>query len=238
MQELDKIKRLWKTADDEFTAHESLDAKTVEQSIANRSIGITSKLLNSLRMGIVSLSVSLLLFGYNAYGYAGNELVVSLSISCLLLCAILLAFLVCQYKQLSSFDRGGLSLLDVLVGKIDYFKKSLPWVHHAIAMSIALLILALNLLTDNQAGRYAIGNIWLNIGFEIIAYACMIIILKFSHSIYLKQYGNALNDLEKTTLTEMDAQFRKHTWLRRAILIIALLVAAAGLVVFYLKANG
>jgi len=64
------------------------------------------------------------------------------------------------------------------------------------------------------------------------------IILRLSHSLYLKQYENALSDLEETKLTEMNAEIRKHRWITWILLTIALLVAAAGLFVFYFKVSG
>ena len=238
MHEFDDIKELWKNADDQISAHKSLDAEAVKQAIANQSLGITSKLLKSIRSGIFFLSITVALFGYNAYGYAGNDLVVTLCISCLVLSSVLLAFLLYQYKKLSRIDRAGLSLRDILMSKIEYFNRSLYLVHHTIAASVVLLILALNLLADNNDGNYYVGNMWLYIGFNITAYICMMIVLRLSHSLYLKQYENALSDLEEIKLTEMNAEIRKHRWITWILLTIALLAAAAGLFVFYFKASG
>jgi len=237
MTEFNDIKALWKNADEQILANESLDADAVERAIANQSIGISSKLLKNIRSGIITLSVCVALFGYNAHGYAGNDLIFTLSICCLMLSSILLVFLLYQYKKLNKIDQAGLSLRDILVSKIDYFKRSLYLVHHTIAICIVLLILAINLMADNNDGNYYVGNIWLSIGLEVIAYVCMVMILKLSHSLYLKQYENALSDLEKTKLTEMDAEIRKHRWIRRILFIIALLFVAAGLLVFYMKVS-
>jgi hypothetical protein len=63
------------------------------------------------------------------------------------------------------------------------------------------------------------------------------VILKLSQNLYLKQYENALSDLEKSKLTELDAEIRKHRWIRGTLFVIALLVVVAGLFVFYIKAN-
>jgi hypothetical protein len=235
MTEFDDIKALWENADQQISANESLDADAVERAIANRSISITSKLLGSIRSWIIILSVCAALFGYNAYGYAGNALIFKLCISCLILSSILLLFSFYQYKKLNKIDQADLSLRDILVSKVDYFKRSLYLVQHTMAMGIVLMILAVNLMADNNDGNYYINNIWVYIGLEVIAYVCMIVILKLSHSLYLKQYENALSDLDKTTLTEMDAEIRKHRWIRRIIFIIALLVVAVGLFVFYMK---
>jgi hypothetical protein len=238
MPEFDDIKKLWKQADEQISAHESLDADAVNRAIAKKSLGITSKMLKSIRSGIFSLSMTVLLFGYNVYGYAGNDLVVTLCISCLVLSCILLTFLIFQHKRFGRIDQAGLSLRDILMSKIEYFKRSLYLVHQAIAMAIVLLIFGLNLMADNDGGTYYVGNMWVYIGFNITAYVCMIIILRLSHSLYLKQYENALSDLEKTKLTEMNAEIRKHRWIRRILLIIALLVVATGLFVFYIKVSG
>ena len=115
----------------------------------------------------------------------------------------------------------------------DYFKRSYYLVHHAIAMCIVLLILALNLAVDNDGGNYHVSKVWLYIGFEIIAYVYVIIALRLSHSVYLKQYRNALDDLERTTLTEMDGEFRKHRWIRIVLVASALFLVVAGLIAFF-----
>lgn len=238
MTEFNDIKAFWKSADGQISANESLDADAVERAIANQSIGISSKLLKSIRSGIITLSICVALFGYNAYGYAGNDLIFTLSISCLMLSPILLVFLFYQYRKLSKIDQAGLSIRDILVSKIDYFKRSLYLVRHTIAMAMILLIFALNLMADNNGGNYYVSNIWLNIGLEVIVYVCVIMVLRLSHNLYLKQYKNALGDLEKTKLTEMDAELRKHRWIRLILFTIALILVAIGLIVFYIKANG
>jgi hypothetical protein len=105
------------------------------------------------------------------------------------------------------------------------------------AMAIVLLVIGLNLMADNDGGTYYVGNMWLYIGFNITAYICMIIVLRLSHGLYLKQYENALNDLEETKLTEMHAEIKKHRRIWWILLAIALLVAVAGLFVFYIKVS-
>jgi hypothetical protein len=238
MSEFDDIKKLWKKADNQISAHESLDADAIYQAIASQSLGITSKLLKSIRSGILFLSISVTLFGYNVYGYAGNDFIVTLCISCLVLSSILLTYLFFQHIQFGSIDQASLSLRDILMSKIKYFKRSLYLVHHAMAMAIVLLVIGLNLVADNDGGTYYVGNMWLYIGINIIAYVSMIIILRLSHGLYLKQYENALGDLEETKLTEIRAEIRKHRWIRHLLITIALLVAVVGLVVFYMKVSG
>jgi len=238
MPEFDDIKKLWKKADGQISANESLDADAVNQAIASQSLGITFNLLKSIRSWILPVSITVVLFGYNVYAYAGNDLIVTLCISCLVLSGILLTYLVFQHNKFGRIDQAGLSLRDILVSKIKYFSGSLHLVHHAMAMVIVLLIIGLNLMADNDGGTYYVSNMWLYIGINITAYVCMIIILKLSHSLYLKQYKNTLSDLEETRLTEMDAELRKHKWIRLIFVAIALLVVAAGLIVFYIKVSG
>lgn len=237
MPEFNNIKNLWKSAEDQILANESLDIETVKRAITEQSIGITSKLLKIIRTGIFALSLSVVLFIYNIYSYAGNDLITIFSLSSLILSTLLLIFLVYQYKYLNKIDRSGLSLHDLIVNKIKYFKKSLFFVHHAMAMSTVLLVFSLNLIADNKGGNFQVNNIWLFIGLMIIAYLMVVMMLNLFHNLYLKQYRTALDDLNKTKLTEMDAELKKQKWIRLFILITVLLSVMVGLIL-YLKTSG
>jgi len=238
MSDFNDIKNLWKSADNQIVENESLDSETIKQAIKAESIGITFKILKSIRTGIVALGLSVVFFGYNIYGYSGNILISIFSISCLILSALLLAYLVFQYNSFSKLDQSGLSLQDLIVAKIQYFKKSLFFVHHTIAVGLVLLIFSLNLLTDNNGGNYQVNNIWLYIGLMITAYLIAVMMLYLSHKLYLKQYRTALDDLNKSKLTEMDAELRKDKWIRLLFLAIVLLSVIAGIIILFLKITG
>ena len=59
--------------------------------------------------------------------------------------------------------------------------------------------------------------------------------IRLSHSVYLRQFRNALDDLERTTLTEMDAEFGQRRWKRIVLDAIVLLLVVAGLIAFFRK---
>lgn len=238
MYEFKNIKNLWKNADNQTSDHESFDADAVKTAIAYQSHSITSKLLRTIRTGIFSFLLCASLFGYNIYGYTGNSLIVTLSISCLVLSTLLITFLSFQYRKLSNIDQAVLSLHDILVSKIKYFKGSLNIVNHTIALGIVLLIFSLNLAIENNSGNYYVNNVWLDITLKVVAYIFMIVILKLSQNLYLKQYEIALSYLEKTKLTEMDTELRKHRWIKRLLFTIALLIVVVGLIVFYMNVSG
>ena len=235
MSEFNDIKSLWKSAEDQIMANESLDSETVKQAIKEQSIGITSKLLKSIRSGTIVVALSILLFSYNIYGYAGNNLITIFSISCLILSVFLLPYLIYQYRSFNKLDQSGLSLHDLIVAKIKYFKKSLSLVHHAIATGLVLLIFSLNLLSDNNEGSFQVNNIWLFIGLMVISYLIVLLMLYLTHNLYLKQYINALVDLNKSKLTEMDSELRKQKWIRLLFLTITLLGVIAGIIILFLK---
>ena len=235
MPELNDIKAIWRSTADKTSANESLDADAIERAIANQSISISSKLLKTISSGIAGLTICMVLFGYNVYGYASNDFLLAASIFCLMLSSALTVFLFYQRKKFRKLDQADLPLDEMLVKKIEYFKKSLYLVHHTIAICIVLLVFALNLIVDNDGGNYYVNNIWLYIFLEIIAYACMLVILRLSHSVYLKQYRTALGDLENTRLTEMDSELRKHRRKLLIITVILLLLVAAGLIALFTK---
>lgn len=238
MSESNDIKKLWKSADSQIMANESLDLETVKQAITKLSIGITFKLLISIRAGIVALALSGLLFGYSIYGYSGNNLITILSISGLITSSLLFLYLISKHNSFNKLDQLGLSLQDLIVAKIHFFNKSLSLVHHAISTGLVLLIFSLNLSVDNNQGNYKVNNIWLYIGFLVIAYLIAIMMLHLSHNLYLKQYKTALLDVNKSKLTEMNAELKKYKWVKLFFLIIILLSVIAGIIILFLKIGG
>ena len=153
-----------------YKKHDSLSLHDIKILFPNDEFGISSKLINGIRSGILGLSICVALFGYNVYGYAGNDLILILSIFCLALSSILLAFLFFQHKRLGKIDRAAVPLRDMLMSKIIYFQKSLYLVRHAIATCIVLLAFALNLAVDNNDGNYYVSKVWLYVGLVIITY--------------------------------------------------------------------
>ena len=153
MSEFNDIKKLWKSADSQIMANESLDLETVKQAITKLSIGITFKLLLSIRAGIVALALSGLLFGYNIYSYSGNNLITILSISGLITSSLLFLYLISKHNSFNKLDQLGLSLQDLIVAKIHIFNKSLSLVHQAI--SIGLVLLVFSLISDPKNSSLA-----------------------------------------------------------------------------------
>lgn len=238
MSEFNDIKSLWKSSNDQILANESLNSEAIKQAIKAQSIGITFKLLKSIRAGIAALALSVFLFGYNIYGYTENNVLTIFSVSGLIVSFLLFAYLIFQYNKFNKLDRSGLSLQDVIVAKIQYFKKSLSLVHHAIAAGLVLLIFSLNLLADNNDGKYQVNNIWLYIGLLVTAYLITVMMLHLTHNIYLKQYTASLDDLNKSRLTEMNAELRKHKWIRLIFLTATILSVLTGIIILFFKIRG
>lgn len=235
MSEFNEIKNLWKSADSQILTNESLDFETVRQAITKRSNQITSKLLSSFRAGIIALASSAILYSFNIYGYAGNNLMVIFCISCLILSIILLLFLVYQYNYFNKLDQAGFSLQDLTTAKIKYCKQSLSYVHHAIAISLVLLIFSLNLIIDNNEGTYQINNTWLYIGIMIMAYLIPVVMLNLSNKLYLKQYKTVLHDLNESKLTEVIDELKKYKWVKQFFIIMCLLSFITGIFFFFFK---
>ncbi len=238
MSDFSDIKKLWKSSDSQILTNESIDFETVKQAIKKRSIQITSKVLSSFRIGIFALSLSVILNCFNIHGYAGNNLIIILSVSCLILSIVLLLFLVYEYNSFNKLDQAGLSLQELIVTKIKYFKQSLSYVHHAIAISLVLLSSSLSLIIDNNEGYYEVNNIWLYIGILLTVYLIQLIVLNLSHNLYLKQYKTVLLDLNESKLTEMNAELQKFKWVKLFFLIIILISFVAGIIIFFFKIGG
>ena len=238
MNDFSNVKDLWKRADKEIRKNESLDSKAVRSAIAKQSIGISSKVLKSILTGIWALALSATLFSFNIYGYAGNELISNFSICSLILSAIFLLYLSYQYNRFDKIDKSGLSLQNLILAKIAYFRKTLFLVHHVIGMGLVLLIFSTNLIADNVKGEFHVNNIWLFLCFLFIAYSFVVIVLHLIHKLYLKQYRTALVDLSESKLTELDAELRKQKLVKLFSITFILLSVAAGLVILILKLKG
>ncbi len=238
MSEFNNIKKLWKSADSQILVNESLDFETVKQALTKRSIQITSKLLKSFRLGIIALSLNVILCSFNIYGYAHNSLIFIFCISSLILSIVLLLFLVYQYNSFNKLDQAGSSLQELIVAKIKYFKQSLSYVHHAIAISLVLLTFSLNLIIDNNEGYYQVNNFWLYICIMIITYLIPLVMLNLFHNLYLKQYKIALIDLNESRLTTMNTELKKYKWIKQFFLIIIFFSFIAGIIIFFIKIGG
>ena len=147
-------------------------------------------------------------------------------------------YLIYKHNSFNKLDQLGLSLHDLIVAKIHIFNKSLSLVHQAISIGLILLVFSLNLIVDNDQGNYKVNNIWLYIGFLVIAYLISVLMLHLSHNLYLKQYRTALDDLNTSKLTKMDAELRKYKWIRLFFLTIIFLGVIAGIIILFFKISG
>lgn len=235
MSEFNDIKNLWKSAENQIMANESLDSEMINRAVREKSIGISSKILKSIRAGILALGLSIPLFSYNIFGYAGNNLLIIINIFCLSVSTLLFLFLINNHKNFNKIDKSGLKLKNLIVAKIRYFRNSLPFVRHAIALGIVLFTFSLNLLTDNNEGYFQVNNIGLFIGLMIISYLLVIIMLQLIHNLFRKQYINVLDDLDKSKLNEIDIEHRKYKLIRLVFFTIILTSAIVGIIFLLYK---
>ena len=237
MPELDDLKTLWKCAAESTMLNESLDSKAIRAAIKEQSIGISAKLLKNIQAGILALTFSVPLFAYNLQGYAGNALILKFCIAGLILSGVLLPYLLYQYARFNSIDRSDLSLHDLIVAKINFFQRSLSLVPHAIAIGLVLLILAINLLADNNAGSFQVNNIWLYIAVTVTAYLIMLVMLHLMHTSHYIQYTTALNDLNRSKLSEINVELKNQKRTTRIFLFIIVSTIILGIFILFLTAN-
>lgn len=235
MPEFDNLKNIWKSAENQIAENETIDLKTIKQAITKQSIGITSQVLKSTRAGILALIFSIILFSLNTFGYYGNNLIFIISVSCLLLSSSLLLYLRIQYINFNKIDQSDLSLQDLILAKLKYFKNSLFYVHQVIGLSIILLIFSLNLFFDNSNGNFPVNNMGLFVGLMMLAYLIVVIMLHLSHKLYSKQFTTALSDINKFKLTELVTEHRKQKLIRIVFLCFILVSTIAGLWVLFSK---
>lgn len=232
MDTLNNIKNTWQKANKKISADKSLNVEFIKKSITANSISITSALLKSIKGGVVLLAIDIVLFIYNIYFYAGNIPVLSAILLSLLLSSALLVNLIVQAKKLNNIDLQDSSLREILVSKIRYYKTSFYWILQSMALATAFLPFSVNLTQESADGEFNISKIFLLIGFYILVYLFSISLFRITHSIYLKQLMNALNNLEKNILDEMEKELAKSKRIRKIIGISLLIITLVGIIMF------
>jgi len=235
METLNNIKNIWQKANKKISTDKSLNTEFIKKSISANSIGITSALIKSIKGGVVLLTIDIVLFIYNIYFYAGNILVLSIILLSLLLSSALLVNLIFQVRKLKNIDLQNSSLREILVSKIRYYNTSFYWVLQSMALATAFLPFAVNLTQESADGEFNISKIFLLIGFYILIYLFSISLYRITHSIYLKQLINALNNLEKNVLDEMEKELAKSKRIRKIIGISLILLTLAGIIMFIIE---
>ena len=70
---MDNIEEIWNKGNEEISKDKTFSADFIKKSISDNSISISSKLLKTIRMGIVIASISVTMFVYNMFFYLENH---------------------------------------------------------------------------------------------------------------------------------------------------------------------
>jgi len=237
MNSFENIKNTWNRANNQIESDDSLNAEVIKKAILSHSKSVTSILLKSIKTGFVIIAIDIILFIYNSYFYSGNLKLFVIIICCLILSTSILINFILQATKLKQIDLLNFSLRKVLVEKIRFFNKSFYWVIQSMALATTLLPFAINLTQENANGEFNISKIFLLISFYILVYLFSLTLYKITHSIYLKQLHNALDNLDTNVLDEMEEELKRSMKIRIIIAISMTILTVVGIIIFFTQAS-
>jgi len=234
---MDNIEEIWNKGNEEISKDKTFSPDFIKKSISDNSISISSKLLKTIRMGIVIASISVTMFVYNMFFYLKNPGISITIIGGVILSILIIIYLITQAGIVKKTDARSIDLHSLLAYKIKYFRTRFQIVLHCLSLSIVLVTFTLNLTMENTDGVFEIRKILILSVYYVFAYLVTLFLSKVIHSVYLKQLKNALFNLEENTLDSIEEEMLKYKKIRRIILIMVSIALIMG-VIFLLVKSG
>jgi len=226
---MDNIEHIWDQGNEQIARDDSFNSDAVLKSISENSIGITSKLLKPVYLGIILAFGAACMFIFNLIAYLGNPALVVLISVCLLLSASILTYLLLQIGIIQRIDKDDLSLHTVLVQKIKYLNTKYNIAVHGISMSIVLVTFNINLIIESSDGIFEWRKILILSAFYLFSYIVVLGLSRVTNKAYDKQLKNALLNLEENALRSLDEEMKKHKRTGRILLLIIGICFLAGI---------
>jgi len=226
---MDRIEEIWNKGNEQIAYDDSFGSKEILRSTRESSIGITSKLLKPVWLGIAMAFTAFSVLCYNLFFYLGNPSMVMLIICTLILSAFVFTYLLLQIRAIKRMERSGADLREVLVNKIKYLGSKYNIALHCISLSIVLVTFTINLTIENSDGIFELRKILILSAFYLFVYIVMFGLSKITYNVYDKQLKNALRNLEENTLRTLDEEMKKHKRNGRIILIIVAVFLLSGI---------
>jgi len=234
---MDNIEEIWNKGNEEISKDKTFSADFIKKSISDNSISISSKLLKTIRMGIVIASISVTMFVYNMFFYLENPSISITIIGGVILSILIIIYLITQAGIVKKTDARSIDLHSLLAYKIKYFRTRFQIVLHCLSLSIVLVTFTLNLTMENTDGILEIRKVLILSVYYVFAYLVTLFLSKIIHSVYLKQLKNALFNLEENTFNSIEEEMLKYKKIRRIILIMVSIALIMG-VIFLLVKSG
>lgn len=235
MSEFDKMLNSWKSSEGQSHPEDTMNESQIKGLLRNRSMGITSKLLQSLNLGVLASLISSIIAGVNIYGYSNNPIILPYSIVSLVLSLFFMGFIIGRYRSYKILDESNFSLLDLLTSKVLFFKKSMAIINHFASASLVLMVTALNLWADNENGEVTINSPFLYFGVLGFAYLLTVSMLSLTHKSYLNQLITALDNLDTKSLIELDIISKKSKRLRIVFVVLIIVSVLGGVLLLFTK---
>lgn len=203
-----------------------------------------SKSLLSVRINIITYLiaqfVSIILLSYNLSVFRNNDTLLLLTAGMLAASIFFFFYGIRTLNKLNKSDYIFKDLLDSVQKKLRILKVNVElWLWFCSA-SLVILILALNMMTDNVEGTYRINNILLFCSILVFVFFFIYGLNKFSLMMTVRRYKDFYTDLLNNALDRFEA---RQNWLRKyrpwliagliVIFILLLIMVIKGIVMAY-----
>lgn len=226
---MDKIEEIWNKGNDQIEKDTSFGSEAILKSISKNSIGISSKILKSVRFCIVLAFLTLGALLYNIFPYRENSVIEILITLCLTVSASVITFLFLQIGVIKKLDEHGMSLREVLIKKIKYLSTKYTYVLHSISLIIVLATFTINLTMEGNDGVFETHKILLLSVFYVVAYVVTYSLVKVAHIAYNKQLRSALMNLNEKSKYDLDELIARHKKNGRVLLLIIAFFLLSGI---------
>ena len=179
--------------------------------------------INIVTYLLVQLS-AIIILSHNLSIFRSNDTLLLITASMLILSIAFLIYGFYTYQRLNKSDYAFRDLLEAVRNKLRLFRINVEiWLWFCSA-SLIILIMAINMMTDNMNGTYRINNTSLFIVILSSVFIFIYVINKFSLIMTIRRYKDFYTDLINNALDKLEARERwlkKHrTWLITGIVLI------------------
>ena len=230
---MDRIEEIWTRGNDPIGQDASFSNEDILESITGHSIGITSKMVKPVWLGIILAFMAFSMLIYNLFCYKANPAVLVLIILSTAVTAAAFTFLLLQIGHIKKTDSYGASLHEVLVNKIRYLNTGFNTALHCISMLIVIATFTVNLTIESSDGIFELRKLLILSAFYLFAYIMSYSLSRFSLKGYDQQLKYALRNLEESSYRSLDEDMKRHKRNGRIILIVVAIFFLAGIAALF-----
>ena len=212
-----------------------IDKETIRIATEQKSQSVSRMFSKLIRGSVALVLLNFILLIINTWGYIGNIYLLLTLTTFFLLCSVSAYILIRSLKTLLRIDRSIHDLKRNILDKIRFYRKFLSPVLHALSYLLICLTININLIVDNDGGRFEINKPWLNILIYIVAYVSVYFYYRYKFNVYLEQLRTSINDLDSNQLTNFEFEFRKQKWITILVISLVLIILITGIVILFVQ---